>query len=341
TRHIRRSPRLMVWSRQRRARRSAVSRPCAPVPSLGHPPPPLQNGPSRSPRPRVPLWLPPPPSCTACPGRAVRWCGLLQWAAAARWGRVQRDAQAVVTGEHEGRATGGAARKCRLFYLSVAGDLHRGGGLGPTDPREFLALEFGERAERVVLATRHGGLHVTTGHRSYRAMPIMATGKPNDPLVRLLTPEHPRSTCAHAHVRSRMHVEDFSDDLPLPLDFHQRQHVRVTMPRPVVEFQPHRRDRFANVEARDSRFEFRRWSVLIDPIEDLLNRASEQVVTEIAEDRRVRMKGSLHDIAAARPAAIDIDLNRLGDRVSFAFRRSCRCHGFLLALEFSSFHSIP
>src|SRR5262245_48237342 len=67
------------------------------------------------------------------------------------------------------------------------------------------------------------------------------------PLVRLLTPEHPRSTCAHAHVRSRMHVEDFSDDLPLPPDFHQRQHVRVTMPRPVVEFQHHRRDRFANL----------------------------------------------------------------------------------------------
>ena len=39
-----------------------------------------------------------------------------------------------------------------------AGDLDRGCGLGPTDPREFLALEFGERAERVLLATRHGGL---------------------------------------------------------------------------------------------------------------------------------------------------------------------------------------
>ena len=34
-------------------------------------------------------------------------CGPLQRAAAARWGRVQRAAQAVVTGEHEGRATGG------------------------------------------------------------------------------------------------------------------------------------------------------------------------------------------------------------------------------------------
>jgi len=49
------------------------------------------------------------------------------------------------------------------------------------------------------------------------------------------------------------------------------------------------------------------------------------------------MKGSLHVIAAARPAAIDIDLNRLGDRVSFAFRRSCRCHGFSLHLSFPVF----
>lgn len=56
------------------------------------------------------------------PGRAVLCCGPFQRAAAACSGRVQREAQAVVTGEHEGRATGGrTARKCRLFYLSVLG----------------------------------------------------------------------------------------------------------------------------------------------------------------------------------------------------------------------------
>src|SRR5262249_33564221 len=68
-------------------------------------PPPCHNQPSRGPRPRAPLWLQPPPSCTACPGRAVRCCGPLQ-RAAARWGRVQREAPAVVTGELERRATG-------------------------------------------------------------------------------------------------------------------------------------------------------------------------------------------------------------------------------------------
>src|SRR5262249_43992097 len=80
---------------------------------LGHPslilPPPCHNRPSRGPRPRAPLWLEPRPSSTACPGRVVLCCGPLQ-----------REAPAVVTGAPEGRATGGAARKCRLFYLSVS-----------------------------------------------------------------------------------------------------------------------------------------------------------------------------------------------------------------------------
>src|SRR5262249_58894386 len=34
-------------------------------------------------------------------------------------GRVQGEAPGGVTGEHEGHATGGVARKCRLFSLSV------------------------------------------------------------------------------------------------------------------------------------------------------------------------------------------------------------------------------
>src|SRR5262245_33574371 len=75
-------------------------------------PPPCHNRPSRGPRLRAPLWLQPPPAFTACPGRAVRCCGPLQ-----------RAAHAVVTGEHSGRATGGATRKGRLFYLSVLGPI--------------------------------------------------------------------------------------------------------------------------------------------------------------------------------------------------------------------------
>src|SRR5262249_54227260 len=56
------------------------------------------------------------------------------------------DSSLIVVAARDGQEHGGA------------GDLDRGCGLGPTDPREFLALEFGERAERVLLATRHGGL---------------------------------------------------------------------------------------------------------------------------------------------------------------------------------------
>src|SRR5262249_26470570 len=59
--HVRRSPRPVVWSRQRRARSGAVSRPFAPVPSLGHPPPFL-------PQPAVPRPAPEgPPVASASP----------------------------------------------------------------------------------------------------------------------------------------------------------------------------------------------------------------------------------------------------------------------------------
>ena len=71
----------------------ALARLCPPWVIL---PPLCHNRPSRGPRPREPLRLQPRPSSTACPDRAVLWCGLFQPAA-----------QAVVTGEHSGRATGG------------------------------------------------------------------------------------------------------------------------------------------------------------------------------------------------------------------------------------------
>src|SRR5262249_40975742 len=109
---------------------------------LGHPcvilPPPCHNRPSRGPRPRAPLWLEPRPSSTACPGRVVLCCGPLQ-----------REAPAVVTGEHEGRAPGGAARKCRLFYLSVRWRAQRalyGEALPPCRPP--LACRVFRRCQR-------------------------------------------------------------------------------------------------------------------------------------------------------------------------------------------------
>src|SRR5262249_61485393 len=90
---------------------------------LGHSlvilPPPCHNRPSRGPRPRAPLWLPPPPSCTACPGRAVLCRGPLKPAVVARWGA--RAAGGASSGHRRalGACDRGAARKCRLFYLSV------------------------------------------------------------------------------------------------------------------------------------------------------------------------------------------------------------------------------
>jgi hypothetical protein len=61
---------------------------------------------------------------------------VLRAAAAARWGRVQRAAQAVVTGEHEGRATGGGGAKMP-FILPIR-NLH--------EPPQRVALDNIKRA---------------------------------------------------------------------------------------------------------------------------------------------------------------------------------------------------
>jgi len=97
-----------------------LSRPRGAPLGSGAPPPRFPAVPR--PSPEGDLRLQPPPSSTACPGRAVPCCGPLGRAAAARWGRVPRDAQAVVAGERWGHAAGGVARKCRLFFLSVRMD---------------------------------------------------------------------------------------------------------------------------------------------------------------------------------------------------------------------------
>src|SRR5262249_12577600 len=92
--HVRLSPRPVVWSRQRRARSGAVSRPCAPVPSLGHPPPFL-------PQPAVPRPAPEgPPVASASP--------ILNGMSRPR-GTVWRAAAAGCRGALGTRAAGGAS----------------------------------------------------------------------------------------------------------------------------------------------------------------------------------------------------------------------------------------
>ena len=88
-------------------------------------------------------------------------------------------------------------------------------------------------------------------------------------------------------------MKDLVHDLPLSVDFEQREQVSVPAAVPVVEFKPHGGDRVNNeVDAGDPCLEPRRWIVLVNPVKKPLNRAGEQV-------------GTTFQLGACRPYAPD------------------------------------
>ncbi len=121
-------------------------------------------------------------------------------------------------------------------------------------------------------------------------------------------------------------MEDLIRDLPLPVNFEHREQVSETVAGPVVKFQPHGGDRADDIDTGDPCLEFRRRTVLVILVKELLDGTSEQVVTDIAEDCSVLVKGGLHVVASARPGSIDIMLDGLGDRIIIAHVGRCIAH---------------
>ena len=115
-----------------------------------------------------------------------------------------------------------------------------------------------------------------------------------------------------------MQVEDFVYDLPLAVDFEKREHVSESIAGPVLEFEPDGRNAFDDVDARDSSLQLCRWTILVVPIEQVLNRTGEQVGTNIPKDRRSRMERKFHLVRTTCLPAIDVMLNRFGNRVILA-----------------------
>ena len=66
-------------------------------------------------------------------------------------------------------------------------------------------------------------------------------------------------------------MEDLADDLPLPIDFEQREKVRVPVTAPVVELKPHGCNRVDRIDAGDPCLELRRRTVLVIPVKELLD----------------------------------------------------------------------
>ncbi len=76
-------------------------------------------------------------------------------------------------------------------------------------------------------------------------------------------------------------MEDLVHDLPLAVDFQQREQVGVPGTAPVVELEPHGGDRVNEVDAGDPCLELRRRSVSVIPGKELLDGAGKQVGTDI------------------------------------------------------------
>ena len=60
-------------------------------------------------------------------------------------------------------------------------------------------------------------------------------------------------------------MEDFVHDLPLSIDFEQREQICVPSTGPVVEFKPHSGNGVDKVDVGNLCFEPRRWTVSVIP----------------------------------------------------------------------------
>lgn len=108
-------------------------------------------------------------------------------------------------------------------------------------------------------------------------------------------------------------MENLVHDSPFRIDFEQRKQVGEPMAGPVVEFQSHRGNRLDDIDAGNPALKSCCWTILVIPVKELLDGPGEQVSADVAKDRRIRVEGGLH--ASPRLAAIDVGLNRPGNRV--------------------------
>jgi len=113
-------------------------------------------------------------------------------------------------------------------------------------------------------------------------------------------------------------MEDLVHDLPLTIDFEQREQVGETKTGPVFKLKSHGRDGTSDIDAGDSVLEFRRRTVVVIPCEKVLDGSCEQIGSDIAEDGCVLVESGLHVVAFAGSGTIDVVLDDLGDNVILA-----------------------
>ena len=70
-------------------------------------------------------------------------------------------------------------------------------------------------------------------------------------------------------------MKNLVHNLPLAVEFQQREQVGEAVPGPVVEFEPHGGDCVDEVDAGDARLEFGRWTILVVPRKEILDGTGE------------------------------------------------------------------
>ncbi len=115
-------------------------------------------------------------------------------------------------------------------------------------------------------------------------------------------------------------MEGFLDDLPTlrhPEKSEQVRHANAgtgQFSRPVCDFDPNHCDRLEDVDADDTGFDVRCWSISINPIEEKF-RSNGELTAGIPKKRGLRVEGGAHQFALALLAAFDVQLEGLQDLV--------------------------
>ena len=83
----------------------------------------------------------------------------------------------------------------------------------------------------------------------------------------------------------------------------------------MLNFQMNNGDRFDNLNASETGFDVRGWSIPGDPLKDVLYGSTVFHTLAVAGDGGRRMESGTHEIAVARPGACDIAVHGTSDRV--------------------------
>lgn len=94
-------------------------------------------------------------------------------------------------------------------------------------------------------------------------------------------------------------MEDLVHDLPFAIDLQKREQVGEPETGPVIQLKPHGGDGANDVDICNPRLEIGRRTVLVIPGQQAFDGASEQVIPDIPEERRVLVERGFHIAALA------------------------------------------